>query len=176
MNSDAYNLLYFIFTLSWPVQSVLLDFVFFLSVHWSCLANLSAAVLISGDSGPEGEAAASVRLTGSEFSSELLRLWDDSEFLLASCTERGRSITRSGVCFNRNSRKSWDLQKSFGVVIANKLHCEVALFCQSSRFAMNVVCVSGEVERLVEVCCSTVSSTLDESHDCFFEGIELHFG
>lgn len=69
--------------------------VFFFSVHWFCLANRSAAV-ISGLSGPVcwglrvGEVSASSWASGGEGEGEgeVLEL-------------RGRSITKSGVCFWR---------------------------------------------------------------------------
>lgn len=90
-------------------------FVFFLSVHWFCLANLSAAVVMSGLSGPVG------------LSLPVLASGDSTFFT------RGRSMTRSGVCFCRNS------QRSFPTVDADWLIwlCELALRCQSSRFWLN---------------------------------------
>lgn len=154
------------------------DLVFFFRVHWFCLANRSAAVLMSGDSGPPvGDVAASARdgWVGVS-SSELLRLLDEADFLLASCADKGRSITKSGVCFWRISRNSWEARKILWLGGAGGFNCvcDVARLCQSSRFAENVGCSWGSssweivllVWREFAVCC-TVSPMLWDFQCCF---------
>ena len=87
----------------------------FFNVHWFCLANRSAAVLMSGDSGPLAAESRSSRSTG------LLRLAG-----AAAASAGGKSHTKSGAYFCRSRRPR------FTVV---SCPWEAARRCHNSRFA-----------------------------------------